>query len=281
LRPRFDSIFGQNEFLKLSFGNQLFTGFFLRSFTYTYSSRANRFGERWFFRLNTDVSGLEEFLLNRLWSIPFGKQRWTISDLAFSQYIRLDVNGSYSRDFTNSLTGIVRLGAGLATHYGDTREVPYVKQFFIGGPSSIRAWQIRELGPGGYVELDPACDCPVPAVQPFYQTADFRFEFNGELRFPLFWWVKGAVFVDGGNVWTLKSDPQRPGAQLRWDAYKNIAIGTGFGLRFDFDYFVFRFDWGLKLRRPYSTSTIGHWVDWTGASWKEISNFNLAVGYPF
>ncbi len=281
LRPRFDSIFGENEFLKLSFGNQLFTGFFLRSFTYTYASRANRFGERWFFRLNTDFSGFEEFALNRLWAIPFGEQRWTISDLTFSQYIRLDVNGSYSRDFTSDLTGIVRLGAGIATPYGDTREVPYVKQFFVGGPSSIRAWRIRELGPGGYIEVDPDTGNPVQPEQPFFQAADFRFEFNGEFRFPLFWWVKGAVFVDGGNVWTLRADPQRPGAQLSWDSYKNIAIGTGFGLRFDFDYFVFRFDWGLKVRRPYRTPTTGHWVDWTGASWRDISNFNLAVGYPF
>jgi outer membrane protein assembly factor BamA len=281
LRPRFDSIFGENEFLKLSFGNQLFTGFFLRSFTYTYASRANRFGERWFFRLNTDFSGFEEFALNRLWAIPFGEQRWTISDLTFSQYIRLDVNGSYTRDFTSDLTGIVRLGAGIATPYGDTREVPYVKQFFVGGPSSIRAWRIRELGPGGYIEVDPDTGNPVQPEQPFFQAADFRFEFNGEFRFPLFWWVKGAVFVDGGNVWTLRSDPQRPGAQLSWNSYKNIAIGTGFGLRFDFDYFVFRFDWGLKVRRPYRTPTTGHWVDWTGASWKDISNFNLAVGYPF
>ncbi|MBK6932266.1 MAG: BamA/TamA family outer membrane protein [Saprospirales bacterium] len=281
LQPRFETIFGQNEFLKRSFGNQLFTGFFLRSFTYTFSSRQNAFGERWFFRLNTEVSGLEELVLNRLWAIPFGKQTWTISDLDFSKYVRLDVNGSYSREFTRDLTAIVRLGAGFATPYGDTRGVPYVKQFFVGGPSSIRAWRIRELGPGGYVQSDTSCNCPVEGVQPFYQAADFRFEFNGELRFPLFWWIKGAVFIDGGNVWTVKPDPGRPKAQLGWGSYKNIAIGTGFGLRFDFDYFVFRFDWGLRLRRPYRTETQGYWVDWTGTSWKNISNFNLAVGYPF
>lgn len=281
LQPRFDSIFGQNEFLRLSFGNQLFTGFILRSFTYTYSSRSNAFGERWFFRMNTEMSGLEEYLVNRLWSAAFGEQTWAIANLDFSKYLRLEMTGSYTRDFSKDFTGVLRLGAGMATAYGDTKGVPFVKQFFVGGPSSIRAWRIRELGPGGYYELDESCNCAPAGIAPFFQAADLRLEFNGELRFPLFWWVKGAVFVDGGNIWTLKPDAQRPNAQLRWDSYKNIAIGTGFGLRFDFNYFVFRFDWGLKLRRPFHTPTQPHWVDWTGAKWQDISNFNLAVGYPF
>jgi len=281
LQPGFDSIFGQNEFLRLSFGNQLFTGFLLRSFTYTYSSRANAFGERWFLRLNAEMSGLEEFLVNRLWAVPFKKQTWAVSDLEFSKYTRLDVTGSYTRDFTKDVTAVVRVGAGIASAYGDTKGVPFVKQFFVGGPSSVRAWRIREIGPGGYYELDESCNCAAVGQQPFFQAADFRFEFNAELRFPLFWWVKGAVFVDGGNIWTLQPDAQRPNAELRWDSYKNIALGTGFGLRFDFNYFVFRFDWGLKLRRPFKTPTQDYWVDWGNTNWADLSNFNIAVGYPF
>ena len=281
LKERFQSIFGNNQFLKNSFGDQLFTGFIMRSFTFTYASRTNAFGERWFYRLNTEVSGLEELTLNRLWALPFGKQTWTISNLEFSKYLRLDVNGSYTRDFSQKLTAVVRVGAGIATPFGDTKSVPYVKQFFVGGPSSIRAWRIRELGPGGYYPVDSLGNYAPETIQPFYQAADLRFEFNGELRFPLFWWIKGAIFVDGGNIWTLKPDAQRPGAHIRWDSYKNIALGAGFGLRFDFDYFVFRFDWGLKLRRPFRTEQLGHWVDWSGVPWRDISNFNLAVGYPF
>ena len=283
LKSRFesDTIFSQNQFLRNSFGNQLFTGFLLRSFTYTYSSRTNGFGERYFFRVNTELSGLEELALNRLWALPFGKQTWTISNLEFSKYLRLEMTGSYTRDFSQNLTGILRFGAGAALPYGDTKSVPFVKQFFVGGPSSIRAWRIRELGPGGYYPTDSLGNYTPQTIQPFFQAADFRVEFNGELRFPLFWWIKGAVFVDAGNIWTFKPDKDRPNAQIRWDSYKNIALGTGFGLRFDFDYFVFRFDWGLKLRRPFRTKTLGYWVDWSGVSWRDISNFNLAVGYPF
>lgn len=280
LQPSFQNIFGQNEFLKRSFGNQLFTGFLLRSFTYTFADKPNAFGERWFFRLNTEISGLEEFAVNRLWSIPFGKQTWRIADLDFSKYLRLDLTGSYTREFSRNLTAAVRVNLGAAGSYGDTADVPYVKQFFVGGPSSIRAWRIRELGPGGYYERDSTGEYREPA-QPYYQAGDFRFEFSGELRFPLFWWVKGAVFLDGGNIWTFKPDPNRPGSAIGWESYKNFALGTGFGLRFDFDYFVFRFDWGLKLRRPYRVGDEGYWVDWSGAKWREISNFNLAVGYPF
>jgi outer membrane protein insertion porin family len=280
LQPSFQTIFGQNEFLKRSFGNQLFTGFLLRSFTYTFADKPNAFGERWFFRLNTELSGLEEYAVNRLWAIPFGKQDWKIADLEFSKYAKIDVTGTYTREFSNKMIAAIRVSAGAAASYGDTLAVPYVKQFFAGGPSSIRAWRIRELGPGGYYERDSTGEFREPA-QPFYQAADFRFEFNGELRFPLFWWVKGAVFLDGGNIWTFKPDPDRPGSALGWGSYKNIALGTGFGLRFDFDYFVFRFDWGIKLRRPYTIGNEGYWVDWSGAKWQELSNFNLAVGYPF
>ncbi len=281
LQPRFDTVFGRNEFLRRSFGDQLFTGFLLRSITYFYTGRPNVFGERWFFRLNAESSGLEEHLLNRLWSIPFGRQTWTIGGLDFSKYLRLDLTASYTRDFAQDLTGVVRVSAGVAQVYGNTPEVPFVKQFFVGGPSSLRAWRIREIGPGGYVQIDETCRCAARIAPPFFQAANFRFEFNGELRFPLFWWLKGAIFVDGGNIWTLQPDANRPLAQLRWDSFRHIALGTGFGLRFDFDYFVFRFDWGIKMRRPYQTPTERHWVDWSGARWRDISNFNVAVGYPF
>ncbi len=281
LRPSFDSIFGQNEFLRRSFGDQLFTGVVLRSFTYLYTGRTNVFGERWFLRLSSEFSGVEEYLLNRLWSAAFGQQNWAIAGLDFARYLRLDLSSTYTRDFNEDLTGVLRVGAGVALPFGNTPDVPFVKQFFVGGPASLRAWRIREIGPGGYVAIDETCQCAARITPPFFQAADFRFEFNGELRFPLFWWLKGAIFLDAGNIWTLKPDPQRPGAQLRWNSFQNIALGTGFGLRFDFEYFVFRFDWGVKLRRPYRTPTEDYWVDWSGARWRDISNFNVAVGYPF
>ena len=278
LRPQLDSqfldIFQNNQFLRNSFNNQLFTGFLLRSFSYTYAGKNNLFGERWLFRVNTDLSGLETMVLNQLWSIPFGKQEWRIGTLEFSKYIRADLDAVYTRDFNKNLTGVARIGSGIVQPFGDTRTAPYVKQFFVGGPSGLRAWRIRELGPGGF--YDPE------SVRPFYQSGDFRFEFNGELRFPIFYIFKGAIFVDGGNIWNLKPDPVRPQAELRWDSYKNIAIGTGAGVRMDITFAVLRVDAGLPLRNPYSDDRGRHWVPnrFSRLQLRDF-NFNIAVGYPF
>lgn len=270
-----DTLKVSNEFLARSFSDQLFTGFILRSFNYNYAGKANRFGERWAFRFNSDISGLEELAINRLWSLPFGKQTWTIAGLDFAQYLRLDLDATYTREFRKDLLGAVRIGSGVIVPYGDTKDAPYVKQFFVGGPSSLRAWRIRQLGPGGYYDDKVA--------QPYYQAGDFRFEFNGELRFPLIWWLKGAIFLDGGNIWTLRADVNRPGSQLRWDSYKNIALGTGFGVRGDFSYFILRVDFGFPLRQPFRTSDNGsYWLP-VPLSKVQLRDFNpnLAVGYPF
>lgn len=283
LRPRtytrFDSIFGRNKFLTNSFGNQLFTGFLLRSVNYSFSRPVNRFGEILTFRSNFELSGLEEYVVNQLWALPFKKETWAVDGAEFSKFARFDIDGIYSRVFNEQgTTGAIRIGAGVAVPYGDTKATPYVKQFFVGGPSSLRAWRIRELGPGGY-HIAPKAD----TIRPFYQSGDFRFEFNAELRFPLFWWVKGAVFVDGGNIWSLDPNDDRQDSQLRLSSLRNLAIGTGLGLRMDFSYFVLRLDWGLKLRRPYrNEGDRSYWVpnlfskmqprDWAP---------NLAVGYPF
>jgi hypothetical protein len=272
-----------SEFLKKSFGNQLFTGFILRNFNYNFANRANRFGERYNYRFSYEMSGLEILALNRAWPLLSGKKEpvWRIADLDFSQYLRLDQEAVYTRNFSENLAGALRIGAGVAVPFGDTRTVPFVKQFFVGGPSSLRAWRIRQIGPGGYVKLN---DQGLPdETQPFFQSADFRFEFGGELRFPLFLWFKGAVFIDGGNVWTLRKETERPGSELRWDSYKNIAIGTGFGIRMDVDYFVLRFDLGLPIRRPYLyPGSNTYWVkDLFSKMQLRDFNPNLAVGYPF
>lgn len=284
-RPLFDSLVVNNQFLQLSFGNQLFTGFFLRSFTYQFNGTPNPFGAQWFWRLRTEVSGAEILALNELWSLAFGKERWGIGDLEFSKYARLEIDGSYSREYLRGVTAAFRLGSGVVVPFADTRQTPYIKQFFVGGPSSLRAWRIRELGPGGFCERDPEtgeCILELPPRTAFYQAGDFRLEFNAELRFPLFWWFKGAVFLDGGNIWTLKPDSERPGAELRWDSYKNIALGTGMGLRGDFDFLVLRFDVGLKLRRPFPDSLGRYWIQ-NRFSKLQFRNLvpNLAVGYPF
>lgn len=277
LRPKFEPAFQSrvSEFLRRSFDRQLFTGFILRTFSYNFASKANRFGERWQMRFNSELSGLEEYLLNQLYALPFGYKVWRIGDLDFAKYLRLEIDGVYSREFRKDLIGALRVGSGVVAPFGDSKVAPYVKQFFVGGPSSLRAWRIRELGPGAY-----HAGADAQNQRPFFQAGDFRFEFNGELRFPLFLWIKGAVFLDGGNVWSLRKEESRPGSQLKLDSYKNIAVGTGFGVRADLGFFILRFDTGLKLK--YATKVNGsYWVSQPWVLRKELLAYNLAVGYPF
>ncbi|MBL7827302.1 MAG: BamA/TamA family outer membrane protein [Saprospiraceae bacterium] len=282
LRPRFADNLTPSKFLQLSFDKQLFTGFVLRTFTYNYASRVNGFGERWNYRLGFEMSGLEVLGANRLWGALFGREDWQVGDLKFSEYLRFDHDLVYTRNFTEGVVGAVRVGLGAGVPFGDSQTVPYVKQFFVGGPSSLRAWRIRELGPGSYVDRDPVTN-EIRNIQPYYQAGDFKFEFSGELRFPFISYFKGAVFLDGGNIWTLRYDDGRKGSQLGWEFYKNIALGAGAGIRGDFDYFVIRLDFGLPLRNPYpDPDTKRYWVP-NLFSKLQLSDFNpnLAVGYPF
>lgn len=277
LEPLFDSLTRRNLFLRNNFRNQLFTGFLLRSIAYRFNTPTNGFGERWFFNADGELSGIEIHALNQLWSAVFKPQTWRIADIEFARFARLDINGGYMRDFRAGYGIATRIGAGVVLPFGPSQELPYVKQFSVGGPAGLRGWRVRELGPGSYV--------PAEQFQPFYQAADFRFEANAELRFPLFSYFKGAIFLDAGNIWTLRADASRPGSQLRTDSYKNIAVNTGAGFRLDVGYFVIRLDLGLKLRRPFPDEKGDYWIYDSIARLRKISlnnlNPNLAVGYPF
>ena len=162
IRAQFDSIFGQNEFLKRSFGKQLFTGFFLRAFNYSYNGTNNRFGERWFYRLSTDLSGLEELGLNRPWSAIFGKQTWTISDLDFAQYFRVDVDGVYTRDFRKSRTTPVRL-----CRSATRPRCPTSNSFSWADPPAS--------GPGASARSAPAASYPALPTEPSSRKPRNRF----------------------------------------------------------------------------------------------------------
>jgi outer membrane protein insertion porin family len=281
---RFKEIADNNPLLARSLSNQLLTGFILRNFSYNLSTAPNLFGERYFFRLNAEASGLEVSLLNRLIA---PQQTWRLTrNLNFARYLRLDVSGGYVRNFTQNWSAGLRMVAGVAVPFklrrlDDAPTVPYIKQFFIGGPSSLRAWEIRQLGPGAFRQ-------PLQAdtLNNFYQAADFLWEFNAELRFPIFWWFKGAVFVDGGNIWSISTSQDIPAShKLNLNSYRNIALGSGVGIRFDFGYAVIRFDLGIKLRSPYPLNPTDmndrYWYNWNRSSFREMRRFNLAIGYPF
>ncbi len=282
--PRFDSLKASSPLFALRTSDQLFTGFLLRSFSYNYRSGTNKAGERYAVRLSTDLSGMEVELLNQIFQ---NDSIWKLGNgLEFAKYLRLEGAGSYARTLRKGFLVGANLNMGVILPFGrreagiSNRSIPYVKQFSAGGPSGVRAWRIREIGPGQYFTRTPVGD------NFLYQASDFKFEFISEFRFPIFWLFNGAVFFDGGNIWSLRSEPENPGSPWFKNSFRDLALGTGLGLRLDFDYFVLRFDYGLKLRKPYLLDEDDtYWYNWRTPSLKsfnnKIGNFNVAVGYPF
>ncbi len=265
-----------NPFLQRSFDTNLFTGFLFRELTMYRRTRETLGGSYFLMIGNFEVSGLENLLVNRLVNTVSGyNDTWSIGGLEFSEYIRFDADVRYYKKVLGRSNFAARLNAAIAVPYANDQSVPYIKQYFVGGPNSIRGWQLRELGPGTYSEeniLNTA----------FYQTGDFKLEANVEYRFDLFWYLEGALFVDAGNVWLLKDDPDRPGAKLGTNFLDEMAIAAGWGIRLDFDYFIFRFDFGYKLRNPFPDPETGSQIVLTNGDYNGmLGNINFAINYPF
>jgi len=172
----------------------------------------------------------------------------------------------------NSL--VYRFFAGAGLPYGNSTALPFEKKYFSGGANSIRAWQVRSLGPGSFNE-------PTDRSYP-NKTADIKLEANIEYRFKLFWLLEGAMFLDAGNIWAIDDNDKREGALFRFDSfYNDIAVGTGLGLRFDFSFFIFRLDMGLKLRDPAEPSDEKWILRNRNLNFANDVTLNIGIGYPF
>ncbi|MEQ9286325.1 MAG: BamA/TamA family outer membrane protein [Cyclobacteriaceae bacterium] len=175
-----------------------------------------------------------------------------------------------------------RFHVGYALPYGENKTLPYEKFFFGGGSNSLRAWEPRRLGPGSYSPTDSLGNYS----NNFEQQGEIIFESSIEYRHKIFGFVYGALFIDAGNIWTIRNDGSRPGAQFEFDRfYKEIALGTGYGLRFDFNFLLMRFDAGLKLYDPAGppgTRFIGQ-RGFREAAFDNYRRlvFNIGIGYPF
>ncbi len=190
----------------------------------------------------------------------------------FAQYVKSDIEISHSHvlDDYSSLVGRVFLGIGVP--YGNFGVLPFEKKYFTGGANGIRAWPVRSLGPGSF-KASPE-DYP-------NQTADIKLEANFEYRFNLIKFIDGALFLDAGNIWAIDKKDNREGALFKFNSfYKQIALGTGTGLRFDLTYFIFRLDLGMKLRDPSTTEHNG-WIVGSRALTNNDFNLTFAIGYPF
>jgi len=208
--------------------------------------------------------------------------------IPFSQFTKTDFDLRYYDYRSQSQTIVYRLYMGVAVPYGNSVSIPYEKKYFIGGPNSIRAWEPFTLGPGKNYN-DPL------VRNRFSASSDVKLEFNIEYRFDIFWKLEGALFLDGGNIWSMRKewdeDDQilKEKAKFEWNGLeKEIALGTGFGTRLVFDYFIIRLDWGLKLHNPSgfrygenNENVSGRWIfDKSGIGRNDYA-FQLGVTYPF
>jgi outer membrane protein insertion porin family len=272
ITPAFQQILNENPFLARSFEQQFILGS-------TYSIQYNtlvreRETHNYFALFNSDLSGLMVSGVEYL----SGAEEASLFGLPFAQYARFDVDLRYYKRVGPQHKWIFRAFAGRAIPVGNTLSLPFIKQYFSGGPNSVRGFRIRSLGPGTYRS-------ETQDISSFFdQSGDIRLEFNLEYRHPITGFFKGAAFIDAGNIWLVNDNPALPGGQISSDWYRELAMGIGYGLRIDLDFFVVRFDLATPLRKPF----LPEGARWISAfqignrTWRrENLILNFAIGYPF
>lgn len=269
-----DSILG-DPVLKHAIDTQFIVG---SNYSYTIDPFVNdQKGTGFFFNGLADLSGNLAGLL--VAEDPASKQK-KILGAPFSQYIKAESDLRYYYAFNDKMRLANRLITGLGYPYGNSRQLPYIKQFFIGGNNSIRAFRSRSIGPGIY--RNPKAD-----NSNFFadQAADIKLEMNSELRYKINSLLEGAFFIDAGNVWLYRKDSLRPGGQFSRNFLKELAVGTGVGLRINLTILLLRIDVGMPLREPWLPAGkrwIIDQINFANRDWRRKNLvLNLAIGYPF
>jgi hypothetical protein len=243
-------------------------------YSYIYNNqKINKSRDYWFLRVNAEASGNLPAVVSKLSGAKKVDSSYNIFGQPFAQYIRTDLDLKYNYTFNDAGSIVYRGFVGVGIPYGNSKAVPFEKQYFGGGANGIRAWQVRSLGPGSTK--------PDTTTTFLNETADIKLEGNVEYRFKLFWILEGALFLDAGNIWTYNKDIDRPGSQFKFNKfYKEFAVGTGTGFRFDFKFVIGRIDVGMKLRDP-SISDGSKWIVVNRAYNKDDFTVVIGIGYPF
>ncbi|MCU0368271.1 MAG: BamA/TamA family outer membrane protein [Cyclobacteriaceae bacterium] len=261
----FNQYLQENPGVQRSFDEQFILG---TSYEFTYQPAINSRND-FFFRGGIDLAGN---LLNGLYSAANAEKdslgRYSLLGIPFSQYTRLRVDVRYSFNLNQRSKLVTRFTTGVGIPLNNSDVIPYIKQFYVGGTNSLRSFIARSVGPGSEVPPGGYNDL----------TGDIRLEGNVEYRFNISGKLKGALFMDAGNIWLYKEDASRPNGNFRFDTFVDeIAVSSGWGLRWDFDFLVARLDFAYTVRTPYLPA---------GERWTTEYNFwkpaiNIAIGYPF
>lgn len=271
--PAFEEILNANPFLRRSFEQQFIPGM---NYSWNYNQLID--SERKNAIVVSSTIDLAGNLFNGLNRLVGSENPDFIFGLDYAQFVKGEMDFVYYHKFTQEHKLVTRVFGGVGVPLGNSSSLPFVKQFFAGGPRSVRAFRIRALGPGTFIPQS------IGLGGFFDQAGDIRLESNLEYRFPFNKYLKGAFFVDAGNIWLFNENEALPGGKFSDKWLEELAVGAGFGLRVDVQFFVLRFDLAVPVRKPWLEPE-NRWQDqleFGSGDWRrENMVLNFAIGYPF
>ena len=268
--PSFQEILEKetNQRIKNQYTSHLIFGF---DYTYIFNNQNVRFIKDFFyFKANIQSSGNLLSAFNNTSAIKTVDNYHEILGIRYAQYVRFAFDFRYFKYVKGENQIATRLMVGAGIPYGNSTDMPFEKSFYAGGSNGMRGWQFRELGPGTFNNPD---NLNIERI------GDIQLEFNLEYRFPIYSFIKGAVFTDIGNIWTMRENETFKGGQFKFNTfYKQLAADAGIGIRLDFSFFLFRLDAAAPMVNPAYPE---------GERWRisklRFSDFilNFGIGYPF
>lgn len=269
-----DPITGQHSILRYNYEDLLITkvGY---QFALTNARTNAVIPLQYSFRFNLETSGNMLYAASKLLESSKNQEgQYEFLDIAFAQYVKNDMSYTLNWRINQSNNLLFHIESGIALPYLNSNSVPFEKRYFAGGANSVRGWSVRELGPGAYVRNDQRIDY-------IKQSGDIKLGASIEYRSHLFWKFNAALFVDAGNIWTIKEYEDQPGGQFLFNEfYKQIAVSYGAGLRLDANFLVVRLDMGVKAINPNYTSGKDKYPILNPNLKRDLA-FHFAVGYPF
>ncbi|SHF56779.1 Outer membrane protein assembly factor BamA [Bacteroides faecichinchillae] len=266
---------GQNDIFQYNYQDRLIINM---GYSYHYNSTGGSIvnntisSDSYSVRFNFESAGNIMYALSRATNIRKNDNgEYAILGIPYAQYIKgeFDFAKNIRIDHRNSLA--FHVGMGVAVPYGNAKTIPFEKQYFSGGANSVRGWSVRDLGPGSFAGKGSLMD----------QSGDIKLDASIEYRSKLFWKFQGALFIDAGNIWTIRDYANQPGGVFKFNRfYKQIAVAYGLGLRLDLDFFILRFDGGMKAINPAYETKKEHYPIINPKFSRDFA-FHFAVGYPF
>lgn len=269
MTDEFEQILNDNPYLKISMMDQFVPKI---RYTFIYTSPSNYKNPiRWETTVSESANliSLGYMLAGKGWN---EKEKNLIKN-PYAQFLKIETDFTKKWHVSDHTDIVGHINVGAIWSYGNSTDAPYSEQFYVGGANSIRAFTVRAIGPGRY-------HTDVAGLSYLDQTGDVKFVANLEYRPRLFGNLYGAMFIDAGNIWALKDNGYRGEDSVfkLKSVFKDIAVGTGIGIRYDMDFFVIRVDWGIGLHMPYDTGKSGFF---NIQRFKDSQSLHLAIGYPF